>query len=109
MRTNEKICITHYNIISACRSFHNIGDASYKRSSLIMLKNCDTRLALNDCLSYSDTNKRRMFSEARLRLSYALSEFLQAVGCILELTKIRQPHSACRSHIFTFTYKGTYG
>jgi hypothetical protein len=66
-------------------------------------------LALDDCLSYYDTNKRRMFSEARLRLSYALSEFMQAVGCILELTKIRQPHSTCRSHIFTFTYKGAYG
>jgi hypothetical protein len=67
------------------------------------------RLALDDCLSYSGTNKRRMLSEARLRLSYALSEFLQAAGCILELTRILQPHSTCTSHIFTFTYKGAYG
>jgi hypothetical protein len=46
-------------------------------------------LTLDDCLSYSGTNKRRMFSEAHLRLSYALSEFMQATGCILELTRIR--------------------
>jgi hypothetical protein len=42
-----------------------------------------------------------MFSEARLQLSYALSEFLQVACCILELARIRQPHSNCRSHIFT--------
>jgi hypothetical protein len=47
------------------------------------------RLALEDCLSYFGTNRRRMFSEARLRLSYALSEFLQATGCILELARIQ--------------------
>jgi hypothetical protein len=70
---------------------------------------CVARLALDDCLSYSDTNNRRMFSEARLQLSYALSEFLQATDCILELTRIRQSHSTCRSHIFTFTYKDAYG
>jgi hypothetical protein len=50
-----------------------------------------------------------MFSEACLRLSYAPSEFLQAAGYILELARIRQPHSTYRSHIFTFIYKGTYG
>jgi hypothetical protein len=50
-----------------------------------------------------------MFSEARLRLLNAPSEFLQAAGCILELARIRQPHSTRRSHIFTFTYKDTYG
>jgi hypothetical protein len=38
------------------------------------------RLALDDCLSYSGTSKRRMLSEARLRLSYALSEFLPAAS-----------------------------
>jgi hypothetical protein len=68
-----------------------------------------TRLALDDCLSYSGTNRRHMFSEARLRLSYASSEFLQAADCILEIDRIWQLHSTYRSHIFTFTYKGTYG
>jgi hypothetical protein len=34
-----------------------------------------TRLALVDCLSYSGTNRRRMFSEVRLRLSYAQVNF----------------------------------
>jgi hypothetical protein len=67
------------------------------------------RLALDDCLSYSGTNRIRMFSEAHLRLSYAPSEFLQVTSCILELVRIRQPHSTCKSHIFTFTYNGTYG
>jgi hypothetical protein len=67
------------------------------------------RLALDDCLSYSGTNKRRMFSETRLQLPYALSEFLQAAGYILELVRIRQPHSNYRSHIFIFTYKDAYG
>jgi hypothetical protein len=42
-----------------------------------------------------------MFSEARLQLSYAPTEFLQVVCCILELARIRQLHSTCRSHIFT--------
>ena len=68
-----------------------------------------TRLALDDGLSYSGTNKRRMFSETCLQLLYALSKFLQAADCILELVRIRQLHSTCRSHIFTFTYKGAYG
>jgi hypothetical protein len=38
------------------------------------------RLALDDCLSYSGTNKRRMFSEAHFLLLYALSEFLHAAS-----------------------------
>jgi hypothetical protein len=50
-----------------------------------------------------------MFSEAHLRLSYVLSEFLHAAGCILELDRIRQPHNTCRSQIFTFTFKDAYG
>jgi hypothetical protein len=65
------------------------------------------RLALDDCLNYSGTNSRCMFSEAYLRLSYAPSEFLQAAGYILELARIQQPHNTYRSHIFTFIYKGT--
>jgi hypothetical protein len=52
---------------------------------------CVARLTLEDCLSYFGTSRRRMFSEARLRLSYTLSEFLQATGCILELTRILLP------------------
>jgi hypothetical protein len=67
------------------------------------------RLALDDCLSYFGTNRGHMFSEARLRLSYAPSEFQQAVDCILELARIQQLHSTCGSHILTFTYKCTYG
>jgi hypothetical protein len=47
-----------------------------------------TRLILDDYLSYSGTNRRHMFSETRLQLSYAQSEFLQAAGCILVLTRI---------------------
>jgi hypothetical protein len=34
-----------------------------------------------------------MFSEARLRLSYAPSEFLQAAGCILELATSSHSHT----------------
>jgi hypothetical protein len=111
-------CVMHYNIIGdTCKCTSLI--SQYRRCALQTLVShhveklrCAIRVArliLDDCLSYSGTNKRRMFSEAHLRLSYAPSEFLQAAGCILELTRIRQPHSTCKSHIFTFTYKGTYG
>jgi hypothetical protein len=111
-------CVMHYNVI---------GDAHKCTSLISQYRRCVlqtfvshyveklrhairvTRLVLDDCLSYSGTNRRRMFIEERLRLSYATTEFLQAVGCILELARIRQPHSTCRSHIFTFTYKGAYG
>jgi hypothetical protein len=111
-------CITHYNVI---RDVHlRVSLISpYRRRALQTLIShhveklrraiCVVRLALDDCMSYSGTNRRRMFSEVRLRLSYAPSQFLQAADCILELTKIQQSHSTCRSHIFTFTYKVTYG
>jgi hypothetical protein len=113
-----RCCVTHYNVIGDVHLRASL-ISQYRRRALQMLifhhvekLRCVirvTHLVLDDCLSYSSTNKRRMFSEARLRLSYALSEFLQVAGCILELARIRQPHSTCRSHIFTFTYKGAYG
>jgi hypothetical protein len=111
-------CVTYYNVIGDAHLYASL-ISQYRRHALQTLVShhvkklrCAirvTRLVLDDCLSYSCTNKRRMFSETRLRLSYALSEFRQAAGCILELTRIRQPHITCRSHIFTFTYKGVYG
>jgi hypothetical protein len=117
-RRMERACVTHYNvIIDACKCTLLI--SQYRRCALETLISHHVeklrrairvvRLALDDCLSYSCTNRRHMFSEARLQLSYTPSEFLQAADCILELARIRQPHSTCRSHIFTFTYKGTYG
>jgi hypothetical protein len=110
-------CITYYNIIEdVCKCASLI--SQYRRRALQTLVSHHVEklrrmirvacLTLDDCLSYSGTNRRHMFSDARLRLSYAPSEFLQAVGCILELTRIRQAHSTYRSNIFTFTYKGTY-
>jgi hypothetical protein len=111
-------CITHYNIIEDALKCASL-ISQYRRHALQTFVSHHVEklrrairaacLALDDCLSYSDTNKRRMFSEACLWLSYAPSEFLQAAGCILELARIRQPHNTCRSHIFTFTYKGAYG
>jgi hypothetical protein len=109
--------VTHYNIIEDVHLRASF-ISQYRRRTLQILVSHHvkklrrvirvTRLTLHDCLSYSGTNKRRIFSEARLRLLYALSEFLQAVDGILELVRIRQPHSTCRSHIFTFTYKSAY-
>jgi hypothetical protein len=110
-------CIMHYNIIEDARKCTSL-ISQYRRRPLQTLVSHHfeklrrairvTRLILDDFLSYSGTNRRHLFSEARLRLSYAPSEFLQAAGCILELARIRQPHSTYRSHIFTFTYKSTY-
>jgi hypothetical protein len=95
-------CITHYNVIKDALKFTSL-ISQYRRHVLQTLVShhvenlrCAihvTRLTLDDCLSYYDTNKRRIFSKACLRLSYASSEFLQDVGYILELTRIRQPHS----------------
>jgi hypothetical protein len=111
-------CVTHYNVIGDARKCILL-ILQYMRCILQTFVSHHvkklrrvirvTRLALGDCLSYYDTNRKRMFSETCLRLSYAPSEFLQATGCILELFRIQHPHSTCRNHIFTFTYKGTYG
>jgi hypothetical protein len=108
-------CVTHCNVIGDMRKYASL-ISQYRRRALETLVShhieklgCAIRvtcLILDDCLSYSSTNRRRIFSKVRLRLSYAPSEFLQATGCILELGNIRQPHS---THIFTVTYKGTYG
>jgi hypothetical protein len=119
VRSSHLRCyVTYYNVIGDTH-LHALLISQYRRRVLQTLISHQpeklrrvirvARLALDDCLSYSDTDKRHMFSDARFRLSYALSEFLQAVGCILELTKIRQPHSTYKSHIFTFTNKCAYG
>jgi hypothetical protein len=105
--------VTHYNVIGDTYLRASL-ISQYRRHALQTLVSHHVEklrhgLALDDWLSYSSINKRHIFSEARLRLSYALSEFLQAAGCILELARIRQPHSNCRSHIFIFTYKCAYG
>jgi hypothetical protein len=85
-------CVTYYNVI---------GDVHLRASLISQYSRCAlqtvvshyikklrrairvTHLTLDNCLSYSGTNKSRMFSEACLRLFYALSEFLQAASCIL--------------------------
>jgi hypothetical protein len=110
--------VTHYNVIGDVHLRVSL-ISQYRRRVLQTLIShhveklrhtiCVVRLALDEFMSYSSTNKRHMFSEACIRLSYVLSEFLQVVSCILELVRIRQSHSTCRSHIFTFTYKGAYG
>jgi hypothetical protein len=111
-------CVTYYNVIGdTCKCVSLI--LQYRRRALQTLISHHVeklrrvihvaRLTLDDCLSNSGTNRRRMFSEACLWLSYVPSEFMQATGCILELARMRHPHSTWRSHIFTFTYKGTYG
>jgi hypothetical protein len=117
-KVSLQCCVTHYNIIgdalkcvsliSQCRRYDLQTLVSHHVEKLRHVIYV-TRLELDDCLSYSSTNRRHMFSETCLRLSYVPSEFLQATGCILELTRIQQPHSTYRNHIFTFTYKGTYG
>jgi hypothetical protein len=78
-------CVTHYNIIGDAHLRASL-ISQYRRRVLQTLISHHveklrrairvTGLALNDCLSYSVTNKRHIFSEARFRLSYALSEFL---------------------------------
>jgi hypothetical protein len=110
-----RCCVMHYNVIGDTLKYASL-ISQYRRRILQTLVShhveklrCTirvARLALNDCLSYSGTNRRHIFSVAHLQLSYSPSEFLQAVGCILELAMIQQPHS---TYIFTFTYKGTYG
>jgi hypothetical protein len=110
-------CVIYYNVIGDARKYTSL-ISQYMRHVLQTLISHYieklrrairvTHLVLDDCLSYSAINRRRMFNKARLRLSYAPSEFLQTAGCILELIRIRQSHSTCRSHIFIFTYKYTY-
>jgi hypothetical protein len=111
-------CVTRYNVIEdVCKYMLLI--SQYRRHVLqtFVSHQVEKRrrtiyvacLTLDDCLSYSTTNRKHMFSESRFRLSYAPSKFLHATDCILELVRIRQSHSTYRSHIFTFTYKGTYG
>jgi glycerol-3-phosphate dehydrogenase len=90
-------CITHYNVIRDARKNMSL-ISQYRRHALLILIYHHveklrrtirvTRLALDDCLSYSGTNRRHMFSETRPQLSYAPSEFLQAASCILELARI---------------------
>jgi hypothetical protein len=116
--THLRRCVTHYNVIENALKC-TLPISQYRRHDLQMLVSHYveklrrvirvTRITLDDYLSYSDTNRRHMFNEARIWLSYAPGECLQAIACILELTRIRQLHSTCRSHIFTFTYKGIYG
>jgi hypothetical protein len=70
-----RCCVTHYNVIEDAH-FHASLISQYRRHILQTLVSHHveklrrairvTRLALDDCLSYSGTNKRRMFSEAHL-------------------------------------------
>jgi hypothetical protein len=83
--TRLRCCITHYNVIGDVHLRVSL-ISQYKRRAIQTLVSYHVEklrrairvacLTLDDCLSYSGTNNRRMFSEARLRLSYALSEFL---------------------------------
>jgi hypothetical protein len=77
-------CITYYNVIGDVHLRASL-ISQYSRRALQMLVSHVkklrrvirvTHLTLDDCLTYSGTNKSRMFSEACLRLFYALSEFL---------------------------------
>jgi hypothetical protein len=73
-------CVTHYNVIRDAH-LHASLISQYRRRALQMhvshhVKKLRSairvaRLTLDDCLSFSDTNKRCMFSEAHLRLLYA--------------------------------------
>jgi hypothetical protein len=90
-------CVTYYNVIGDARKYTSLISQYMRRALQTLISHYVkklrrtirvTRLVLDDCLSYSATNRRRMFSKARLRLAYAPSEFLQTVGCILELVRI---------------------
>jgi hypothetical protein len=68
-------CVTHYNIIRDVRKCTSL-ISQYRRRAFqtpishhIKKLRCAirvTRFVLDDCLSYSDTNRRHMFSETRL-------------------------------------------
>jgi hypothetical protein len=82
-------CVTHYNVIGDALKGASL-ISQYRRRTLQMLVSHHveklrrairvTHLTLDDCLSYSGTNRRCMFCETRLRLSYAPSEFLQVAS-----------------------------
>jgi hypothetical protein len=93
-----RCCLTHYNVIRDARKCTSL-ISQYRRCALqtlifhhveklrrVIRAVC---LTLDECLSYSSTNRRHMFSEARLQLSYTPSEFLHATGCILEHARIQ--------------------
>jgi hypothetical protein len=75
-----RCCVTHYNVIGDAHLCASLISQYRRRVSHQVEKLRHViyvaRLTLDDCLSYCGTSKRRMFSEACLRLSYALNEFL---------------------------------